>query len=196
MSRIWHRRTPLQKVLLLYFVLDNDNFLENTTSRRYKYGQSTANKSMTVEHLQSFLRDIDQVCMFCKSLFSFSTFSFGHCIILSVFFSIDGFWLPSLISPNFSWQQRLLHFMEDIYNCFWIYKWILGEFTLSYMLIVAYFKMPIWHAPWMAKLLYIWVDIYIFSYHWVLFHLYNIIWYVRLIELQMCFLHKYIYTYI
>ena len=152
MSRIWHRRTPLQKVLLLYFVLDNDNFLENTTSRRYKYGQSTANKSMTVEHLQSFLRDIDQVCMFCKSLFSFSTFSFGHCIILSVFFSIDGFWLPSLISPNFSWQQRLLHFMEDIYNCFWIYKWILGEFTLSYMLIVAYFKMPIWHAPWMAKL--------------------------------------------
>jgi hypothetical protein len=44
---------------------------------------------MTVEHFQSFLRDIDQVCMFCKSLFSFSTFSFGYCIILSVFFSID-----------------------------------------------------------------------------------------------------------
>ena len=128
---------------------DNYNFLENTTSRRYKYGQSTANISMTVEHLKSFLRDIDQVCMLCKSLFFLP---FLLAIVLSVFFSIDGFWLPPVISPSFSWQQRLLHFMEDIYNCFWIYEWILGEFTFSYMLIVAHFMMTICHVLWMAKL--------------------------------------------
>ena len=62
------------KSLIAVLVLDNDYFLENTTSRRYKYGQSTANKSMTVEHLQSFLRDIDQVCMFVNRCFPLALF--------------------------------------------------------------------------------------------------------------------------
>jgi hypothetical protein len=45
------------------------------------------------------------ICMFCRSLLFFCTFSFGHCVVCSS--SIYGFWLPfwylqTLLVPNVS----------------------------------------------------------------------------------------------